>query len=239
MISYKPSDSPSTSRSMHMNLTLPETPDRPTIGRSGNVESMVLGNTIRPRMPIITVGLDDQFDLLEHEVGLEAAEHTLVHLEMKTTPLELVIEGLLNGGHLSRECLPQSRLAGILLRFWSALSSTHILSCLGRRLHSKMDLAYSLSRFWRFHSGNLKLAALLPHLRGMLAAKLGLPRFLPMFRCLFVASFRHPMFNYNSNLTNQQETRFVSPRRPLNTRSCLAGVPQDCWPGGTLRGSER
>jgi len=160
MVPNKTSDGPSTGGSMHVNLPLAKPPDRPTCGGGGLVEGTVSGLLIRSRMPVIAVRLHDKPSRLEHEVGLPASEHGLVHLEMKAALLELGTEQTFNRGVFGGKDLPQSSLAQIL----SSLGRGHpfncglaqLLSCLRRNTVSQVSLASPLPRFRRvltFQSG--------------------------------------------------------------------------------------
>ena len=113
MISNKASDGPTTGGSVHVNLLLTEAPDSPVRGCQ-LIKHGISYSDLSSTMPIIAVGLDDEFGGLEHEVGLEASKHSLMHLEMEPTFLELVIEREFDGCHFPRASSPQACLAYLL-----------------------------------------------------------------------------------------------------------------------------
>jgi len=154
-----------------MNLLLPKPPDRPTFNRSGFGETNITSSYFRERMPIITVGLDNQSSRLEHKVGLPPPEHGSMHLEAKPTLFELIKQHPFNRSHRSRETLTKARLprflsffrarpslAGTLAHPFSCFkrerAATHCLSVLGRFGFAQVGLAYFLSRLWRMFTTN-------------------------------------------------------------------------------------
>jgi hypothetical protein len=175
MIPYEASDGPSTSGSVHVNFLLAEAPYRPACGVSGNGESGLTFLHIRPRMPIIAVGLDDQPSRLEHKVRLEASEHRLVHFKVKTPLLEFVMQAAFDARHLGGEMLAKTELAQFLTRLRGMLAPK-------MRLDAEHHLASLLSLFRRKLVTSPKLAYLLPRFGGCLVAEAGLTQFLPMFR---------------------------------------------------------
>jgi len=172
-----------------MDFLLTEAPDRPTVGGGSNSEGIVGNHVSRLLVPIIPVGLDDQLGRFEHEVGLEASKHRLVHLEPKPTLLELIMEKTFDGGHLLRKESPQPSLptfCPLLIRSWMApmrmrlpeTTLAYLLSCFGRVLPPKHRLPNLLPRFRGMFTPKgisftkHRLACPLALFRGMLAATL-------------------------------------------------------------------
>jgi len=190
MISNKPSNGPGAGSGVHLNFSFPKAPDVPSCVMGGFVEGDIVCLPVRPRVPIIPVGLNYEVGLLEYEVGLPPTEHRLVHLEMEAAFLKLVTQKALDGGHLCR--IPMAK---------TALALTF--TCFRRVLVAeKMFLAK--------HG----LAYLLSCLRGMLMteeglsanalAKGGLPHLLTDFGCSLVKALRHFRFNYNRSVAKYQ-----------------------------------
>lgn len=147
MISNKSGNCTSTSGSVHLNLALTETPYRPSFGQGCLGKGVITCSPLGQRMPVISISLNDQASLLKHEVGLEASEHSLVHLKPKTALLELTIQSLFNGSHLLRECSLKPKLPQFFLHLWGV----HLFGCpftpLLAYLWAHIDLSHLLSKF--------------------------------------------------------------------------------------------
>lgn len=125
-------------------------------------------------MPVVPIGLDDEVGTREYKVGLEVPEHRLVHFEMKTPLLELVMQKLLNGGHLRGQgllqpaltlCSPMFRVSPI-----PQGSLPHLLAGFRRGHQLGRGLTYLLSRLRRSFAAKHNLTMLLSSFGGHITA---------------------------------------------------------------------
>lgn len=204
MITDKASNGPSASGSVHLNFLPTKAPHRPTSNVGGIIERRVANLSIRPLVPVISISLNDQLRLFKDEIGLEPAEHRLVHFKLQPTLLELAIQKAFDIGHFLGKCLQQPRPPLSLLNFWLAQGFLHGDSPLGRGIIANQGLAYLLSSLSRNRSPETRspLELSLPHFlscfRRDRMPKKSLAYFLSRFGRRAGTLFDHPMFNYNT-----------------------------------------
>jgi len=213
MITDESSDSTGAGRSVHVDFLFPETPYRPPIIVGHLVKSSPTFLHIGPRMPIVPVSLDDEPRVLEHEIGLKASEHGLVHLKLQAALLELGTQKALDRGHFSREGLPQPILAVLLSALRTQVGLAHFLPRLRRAPHGKGQ-PKSLIRIGPALQGHLsnlvpclhrellsesRLANLLTSGVSMMFARMSNPRPLDSFWRM-MASFSHTVIVLHTGL---------------------------------------
>lgn len=184
MISHESGNSSAAGSGVHLDFPFAKAPDRPAVSGGSLIKSSVPFSSFETIMPVIPVGLNDQPCLLEHEIGLEPAEHCLVHLEVKTPLPELVMQKALDGGVFGGERVTQSGLA-------------HSLTYFRRVLMTKMTLPHLLSDF----GPQLRLANLLSVFKRKRLASMGLADFLSCFcrLCLTQATLAELLSSRRSN----------------------------------------
>lgn len=114
---YESGNSAGASNRMHLDLLFAKAPDRPSLSDGHLIKGCIPTFAMLQRMPVIPIGLDNQPNRLEHEVGLEASKHRLVHLELQPALLELIAQEALDQCVLLRQNMAQSGLAHLLTAF--------------------------------------------------------------------------------------------------------------------------
>ncbi len=137
--------------SMHPDLLLSKAPDPVISLDSGCVKDCVTSPIQCPTMPVVAVGLNDEPRRLEHEIGLEASEHRLVHLEVQAALLKLVTQKPFNASHLLVEVLAKSCLAVFLALFRGTVKRclSQFFSCFWRVPLPRGRSPQFFSCFWR------------------------------------------------------------------------------------------
>lgn len=81
--------------------------DRPAGGSRFSVKCGIVFDGVRPAVPIVAIGLDDETVVGHNEVWLPSAEHRFVHFKFEPSPREFFANSVFNRRHPRWKMLPE------------------------------------------------------------------------------------------------------------------------------------
>lgn len=122
-----------------------KSPYSPAVRYRSCIELKVTPDLLGSSVPVVSVGLHDQFSLREQKVGLPAAKHSGMHIEFQSPLFEFIIKHDFNRRRPLRKSLLKTALPHLLPEFWRRASKRR----LSRFLPSfiRPHLAFSSSQF--------------------------------------------------------------------------------------------